>query len=133
MTNLNKSSSPVLVYLAFAIVYLVWGSTYFFIQKALAGFPPFILGVFRFSVAGILMLVWCKLKGEQIFNRKTIKIAAVSGILMLGIGNGIVIWVEQFIPSGLVAIMVASAAIWFIILDKPKWKENLSNKYIVSG
>ena len=133
MTNLNKSSSPVLVYLAFAIVYLVWGSTYFFIQKALAGFPPFILGVFRFSVAGILMLVWCKLKGEQIFNRKTIKIAAVSGILMLGIGNGVVIWVEQFIPSGLVAIMVASAAIWFIILDKPKWKENLSNKYIISG
>jgi len=65
MTNLNKSSSPVLVYLAFAIVYLVWGSTYFFIQKALAGFPPFILGVFRFSVAGILMLVWCKLKESR--------------------------------------------------------------------
>lgn len=52
---------------------------------------------------------------------------------MLGLGNGIVIWVEQFIPSGLVAIMVASAAIWFVILDKSHWKENLSNKYIVSG
>jgi drug/metabolite transporter (DMT)-like permease len=133
MTNLNKTASPVMVYLAFAIVYIVWGSTYFFIQKALVGFPPFILGAFRFSIAGILMLTWCKIKGEEIFNLKTMKIAAVSGILMLGLGNGIVIWVEQFIPSGLVAIMVASAAIWFVILDKSHWKENLSNKYIVSG
>ncbi|WP_199562640.1 EamA family transporter [Pedobacter chinensis] len=133
MTSLNKTALPVMVYLAFAIVYIVWGSTYFFIQKALVGFPPFILGAFRFSVAGILMLGWCKIKGEEIFNLKTIKIATVSGVLMLGLGNGIVIWVEQFIPSGLVAIMVASAAIWFVILDKSKWKENLSNKYIVSG
>jgi len=122
-----------MVYLAFAIVYIVWGSTYFFIQKALAGFPPFVLGVIRFFIAGVLMLGWCKFKGEDIFNLKTIKIATVSGILMLGVGNGIVIWVEQFIPSGLVAIMVASAAIWFVILDKSHWKENLSNKYIVSG
>ena len=133
MANLNKTASPVMVYLAFAIVYIVWGSTYFFIQKALAGFPPFILGAFRFSIAGVLMLTWCKIKGEDIFNLKTIKIATVSGILMLGLGNGIVIWVEQFIPSGLVAIMVASAAIWFVILDKSHWKENLSNKYIISG
>ena len=133
MSNLNKTASPLMVYLAFAIVYIVWGSTYFFIQKALVGFPPFILGAFRFSVAGILMLTWCKIKGEQIFNFKTMKIAAISGILMLGLGNGIVIWVEQFIPSGLVAIMVASAAIWFVVLDKSHWKENVSNKYIVSG
>lgn len=122
-----------MVYLAFAIVYVVWGSTYFFIQKALAGFPPFVLGVVRFFIAGTLLLGWCKLKGEDIFNLKTIKIATISGILMLGLGNGIVIWVEQFIPSGVVAIMVASAAIWFVVLDKPKWKENLGNKYIVSG
>lgn len=122
-----------MVYVAFAIVYIVWGSTYFFIQKALAGFPPFILGALRFSIAGVLMLTWCKIKGEDIFNLKTIKIATVSGILMLGLGTGIVIWVEQFIPSGLVAIMVASAAIWFVILDKSHWKENLSNKYILSG
>ncbi|SDF63441.1 Permease of the drug/metabolite transporter (DMT) superfamily [Pedobacter terrae] len=133
MTNSNKGASPVMVYLAFAIVYIVWGSTYFFIQKALAGFPPFILGALRFSIAGVFMLTWCKIKGEDIFNLKTIKIATVSGILMLGLGTGIVIWVEQFIPSGLVAIMVASAAIWFVVLDKSHWKENLSNKYIVSG
>ncbi len=129
----NKPASPLLVYLAFATVYIVWGSTYFFIQRALSGFPPFILGTVRFIIAGTLLMIWCKFKGEKIFDLKNIKYAVVSGILMLGIGNGIVIWVEQFIPSGLVAIMVASAAIWFVILDKPKWKENLNSKSTIAG
>lgn len=128
-----KTASPIMVYLAFAIVYVVWGSTYFFIQKALAGFPPFILGSFRFLIAGGLLMTYCALKGEQLFNKRNVKVAAIAGILMLGLGNGIVIWVEQFIPSGLVAIMVASAAIWFVILDKPKWKENLSSKSTLAG
>lgn len=133
MANVKKPAPLIIVYLAFAIVYIVWGSTYFFIQKALAGFPPFILGTFRFIVAGLLLITWCKFTGKEIFNKQTIKHAAVNGILMLGIGNGIVIWVEQFIPSGLVAIMVASAAIWFVVLDKPKWKENLSSTSTVTG
>ncbi|QNK64610.1 EamA family transporter [Pedobacter sp. PAMC26386] len=129
----NKTASPLLVYLAFATVYIVWGSTYFFIQKALAGFPPFFLGTFRFIIAGTLLMTWCKFKGEKILDWKNMKYAIVSGLLMLGVANGTVIWVEQFIPSGLVAIMVASAAIWFVILDKPKWKENLSSRSTVAG
>lgn len=133
MTKINNPPSPLLVYLAFAIVYIVWGSTYFFIHKALSGFPPFILGTFRFTTAGLLLLAWCKFNGEDIFNRKNIKHAAISGILMLGVATGIVIWVEQFIPSGLVAIMAASAAIWFVILDKSKWGENLRSKSTVLG
>ncbi|WP_316821512.1 EamA family transporter [Pedobacter gandavensis] len=133
MNPTPKTASPIMVYLAFTVVYIVWGSTYFFIQKALAGFPPFILGTFRFLIAGGLMISWCALKGEQLFNKRSVKVAAIAGILMLGLGNGIVIWVEQFIPSGLVAIMVASAAIWFVILDKPKWKENLSSKSTLAG
>lgn len=122
-----------MVILAFAVVYIVWGSTYFFIQKALAGFPPFILGAFRFLVAGILLITWCSLKGEKIFDKKSIRHAAIGGVLMLGVGNGLVIWVEQFIPSGLVAILVSSAAMWFVILDRPKWGENLRNKSTVLG
>lgn len=122
-----------MVILAFAIVYVVWGSTYFFIQKALAGFPPFILGAFRFLAAGFLLITWCAIKGEKIFDKKSIRHAAIGGILMLGVGNGLVIWVEQFTPSGLVAILVSSAAMWFVILDKPKWKENLKSTSTVAG
>ncbi|TCC91006.1 EamA family transporter [Pedobacter hiemivivus] len=131
--NVNKKAAPLMVILAFAIVYVVWGSTYFFIQKALAGFPPFILGAFRFLAAGFLLITWCAIKGEKIFDKKSIRHAAIGGILMLGVGNGLVIWVEQFTPSGLVAILVSSAAMWFVILDKPKWKENLKSTSTVAG
>lgn len=121
------------IILAFAMVYIVWGSTFFFIHKALAGFGPFLLGAIRFTTAGMLLLGWCYYKGYRLFDRATIIKASFTGLLLLFIDNGIIIWVEQFLPSGLVAIMSASAAIWFIILDKPKWKENFSSLPIVAG
>jgi drug/metabolite transporter (DMT)-like permease len=119
--------------LAFAIVYIVWGSTYFFIQIAVKDFPPFILGALRFVIAGGMMVAWCLFKGYNIFAAKGIKHAAISGILMLFCGNGIIIWVERSMPSGMVAIMVSSAPLWFVLLDKPKWSENLRSKSIISG
>lgn len=122
-----------MVIIAFAVVYIVWGSTYFFIQKALAGFPPFILGASRFLAAGLLLLGWCILKGEKVIDKKSIKHAAIAGVLMLGVGNGLVIWVEQSIASGLVAILVSSAAMWFVVLDKAKWGENLRSKSTIMG
>jgi drug/metabolite transporter (DMT)-like permease len=129
----NKSASPLMVILAFAIVYLVWGSTYFFIQMAVKGFPPFILGALRFIVAGLLMAGWCIIKGEKLFAVRGIKHAAISGILLLFFGNGIIIWVEQSMPSAMVAITVSSAPLWFVLLDKPKWSENFRSKSIIAG
>ena len=129
----KKSTSLLMLVLAFAIVYIVWGSTYFFIQIAIKDFPPFILGAFRFIIAGVLMAAWCILKGENIFAAKGIKHAAISGILLLFCGNGIIIWVEQSMPSAMVAIMVSSAPLWFVLLDKPKWSENLRSKSIIAG
>ena len=122
-----------MVILAFAIVYLVWGSTYFFIQKAVAGFPPFMLGALRFLLSGMLMTFWCIMKGEKLFGIPNIKHAIISGILLLFFGNGIIIWVEQTIPSGVAAITVSSAPLWFILLDKPKWSENFGSRSIVAG
>jgi drug/metabolite transporter (DMT)-like permease len=122
-----------MVVLAFATVYIVWGSTYFFIQRALEGFPPFFLGAFRFIIAGLLMLGWSLIQGEQVFSWKVIKPALITGLLLLFVGNGVIIWVEQFLPSAMVAIMVSSAPLWFVLLDKPKWSENLSNKSTILG
>lgn len=122
-----------LVIVAFAIVYVVWGSTYFFIQMAVHGFPPFILGAFRFILAGIIMAIWCVIKGENLFAIRGIKHAIISGILLLFFGNGIIIWVEQSMPSAMVAITVSSAPLWFVLLDKPKWAENFRSKSIITG
>lgn len=129
----KKSASLLMIILAFAIVYIVWGSTYFFIQIAVKDFPPFILGALRFIIAGVLMASWCLYKRENIFLAKGIMNAAISGILLLFCGNGIIIWVEQSMPSAMAAIMVSSAPIWFVLLDKPKWSENLKSKSIIVG
>ncbi len=122
-----------MVIVAFVTVYLVWGSTYFFIQKAIHGFPPFFLGAFRFSTAGLIMLAWCTYKQQKVFVWSQIKHSLVSGFLLLFIGNGAVIWVEQFLPSALVAILVSSAPLWFVLLDIPKWRENLNSRSTVFG
>ncbi len=67
----QKQASPLMIIIAFATVYIVWGSTYFFIAKAVAHIPPFILGALRFIAAGLLLLLWCALKKKNylIFNR----------------------------------------------------------------
>jgi drug/metabolite transporter (DMT)-like permease len=128
-----KKASPLMVVIAFATVYLVWGSTYFFIQRAVASIPPFLLGAIRFIIAGTVLLSWCAIKGEKVFNWSVIKPAAVGGLLMLFVGNGAVIWAELSLPSSLVAVLVSSAPLWFVVLDKPKWKENLTSRPTVIG
>ena len=132
-TVIKKEASTVLVIIAFATVYLVWGSTYFFIQKAIQDFPPFIMGGLRFIAAGVLLIAWCLIKGEKLWNPVQVKNAAVTGLLLLFIGNGAVIWAEQKLPSSLVAVLVSAAPIWFVVLDKPKWKENFNSRAIIMG
>lgn len=129
----NKSASPLLVIVAFATVYIVWGSTYFFIQMAIQGIPPLLMGAMRFITAGSLLLIWCAIKGEKLFNRNSIVTSAVTGILLLCGGNGAVIWAEQKLPSAMVAILVSAAPIWFVLLDKQSWGVNFKSKSTVAG
>jgi drug/metabolite transporter (DMT)-like permease len=134
MSNTIKHhASPIMVIVAFATVYIVWGSTYFFIQKVVHEIPPFFMGTLRFGTAGILLLIWCIIKGENVWNLKQIKHAAISGALMLFIGNGAVIWTEQTLASSLVAVLVSAAPLWFVVLDKPKWNENFKSRETIVG
>jgi len=133
LTTAKKNASSLMVVIAFATVYLVWGSTYFFIQKAIQHIPAFLMGALRFTTAGLLLLSWCIIKGERIWVWQSVKHAAISGLLLLFIGNGAVIWAEQSLPSSLVAVLVSSSPLWFVVLDKPKWKENFASPAIVLG
>jgi drug/metabolite transporter (DMT)-like permease len=132
-STVKKNVSPVMVAIAFATVYLVWGSTYFFIQKALQDIPALLMGALRFITAGLLLMAWCIIKGERIWVWNNIKTAAITGLLLLFIGNGAVIWAEQFLPSSLVAVLVSAAPIWFVLFDKPKWKENFKSRETILG
>lgn len=132
--NRSQNKSPLaLIIIAFAIVYVVWGSTYFFIQMALKGFPPMLLGALRYTIAGMLMLAWCYFRSDKLWVRKNIITSAISGLLTLFIATGVVFVVEKTLPSSIVGIMVSANPIWFLVLDKPNWKANFSNKTTLAG
>ncbi|RYY30734.1 MAG: EamA family transporter [Chitinophagaceae bacterium] len=134
MSDVVKATpSRLMVILAFAVVYIVWGSTYYFIRLAIDEFPPFLMAAIRFVIAALLMFVWCAMQRETLFNWKDIKPAIISGLLMLGIGNGAVVWSEQYLASSLVAILVSAGPIWFVMLDKRNWSINLKSKSIIIG
>jgi len=134
MQNIQSKNAPLLkVVIAFAIVYIVWGSTYFFVQAALKGFPPFILGFLRFFTAGMLLLIWCKIKGYKLIIRSQVKKDFIIGNLLLFIGNGSIIWAETTLPSSFVAVLVSAAPLWFVLFDKRNLTNNFNNKFIMAG
>jgi len=129
----NKPVPTARVVVAFTILYIVWGSTYFFIRMAVQHIPPMLLGCMRFLLAGILMLTWCIVTGEKVFSWKYMRPAIVSGVLLLFLGNGGLIWSEQYLASSLAAILLASGPIWFVLLDRSKWKENFRSRETIGG
>jgi drug/metabolite transporter (DMT)-like permease len=122
-----------LVLAAFAAIYIIWGSTYLAILLAIKTIPPFLMAGGRFLIAGLLLLGYALLKGEKIPDLKSVWKISLAGILMLSFGNAFVAWVEQYLPSGLVAILVATVPLWFVILDKRQWRFHFSNKQIIIG
>lgn len=101
------------VALALAAVYLIWGSTYLAIRYALeGGFPPFLLGGIRFLIAGGLMYAVLRWRGVAAPTHAQWSNAAVMGVLLLLLGNGMVNLAEQTVSSGMTAVAVASAPLW---------------------
>ncbi|HTX88682.1 MAG TPA: EamA family transporter [Bacteroidales bacterium] len=129
----ENTPSPVRVGLAFATVYLVWGSTYFFIQVAVRDFPPMILGASRFLTAGSLLLGWCFIRGEKMLTRSQLITAVLTGLMLLLVANGAVITAEQWLPSSLVAVLVSTVPFWLVVLDAGRWKSNLRNLPVLLG
>lgn len=127
------STNKLHILIAYFLIYVVWGSTYYYIGVALNDFPPFLLGAIRFSVAGFLLLSWCLYKGEAIFNKTLIKKSAVSGLVLLFIDMAVIMLAQQFVSSSLVAIIASSTAIWIMALDFPMWSKNFRNPFAISG
>lgn len=129
MTTMTESTTKkepgrLAVILAYFLIYVVWGSTYYFIGVALRGFPPFLLGGLRFSAAGILLLTFSRIRREGIFRGGLIRKSAVSGIILLFIDMAVIMLAQQYLSSSLVAILASSTVIWIMALDIPMWKTN---------
>lgn len=125
--------SRIAVIVAYFLIYVVWGSTYYFIGVCLRDFPPFMLGTLRFVVAGTILLVACKVRGEQLFRRGLILKAAVCGIILLFVDQGVIMFAQRYVSSSLVAIMASSTAVWIMLLDVPQWRRNFRSVSTVAG
>lgn len=106
------------VALAFAAVYVIWGSTYLAIRFAVETIPPFTMGGVRFFVAGAVLYGWLRARGAPRPTRREWKSALVAGALMIAGGNGLLSWSEQFVPSGLAALLVGTVPIWLVAIAR---------------
>jgi drug/metabolite transporter (DMT)-like permease len=99
---------------AFAALYIIWGSTYAVIRVGVAELPPALFVGVRLVIAGVLMALYARVAGGQRlpWTRREWRIVIVSGLSMLGTANGLVAWSEQWLPSGQAALLVATAALW---------------------
>jgi len=105
------------LYVAFFLIYFIWGSTYLAIRYAIETIPPFLMAGLRFSAAGLLMYGVLRLSGvANPSGKQWLQLGIVGTFLFLG-GNGFVVWAEQFINSGLAALLVSTLPVWLILLD----------------
>src|ERR1700733_1928631 len=106
--------------LAFAILYLVWGSTYFAIRVGVREVPPYLFAAMRFVIAGLLLYGWIILRGEPSPSGVQWASASLLAILFFVLDYGLVYWAEQRVPSGITAVMMATTpafmALWEISL-----------------
>lgn len=111
-----NASHRVKIALAFATIYLVWGSTYLAIRLAIDSIPPLLMAGSRFLIAGGLLWAWCEWRREERSNRIQTINAALVGLAMVAVGNGLVTLAEQSVPSGLTALIVAVGPAMTVLL-----------------
>lgn len=105
-------------YLAWVAVCVLWGTTYLAIRIALDTIPPLIMAGFRWTIAGSIILLFLRIRGEEIPPPSHWPAMLVLGVLLMGFGNGCVVWAEQTIPSGLTAVLVASVTFWMVGVER---------------
>ena len=97
-------------------VYFAWGSTYLAIRVALTSLPPFLLAGGRGIVAGSLLLAWAWMRKHDAVSFAAVRNAAFVGVLLVGGGNGLVTYAEQWVSSGLAAAIASSGSIWIVVI-----------------
>ncbi|MBX9938524.1 MAG: EamA family transporter [Candidatus Obscuribacterales bacterium] len=105
------------ILLSFALVYIIWGSTYIAIKFALQSFQPFFMGGIRFTFAGLLMCLVAIFRGERPPQMKELVSATILGTLLLVFGSTGVALAEKTVATGLVSLLVTSVPIYIVLLQ----------------
>ena len=106
-----------LAYFAWAAVCLIWGTTYLGIRVSLESIPPALMGGLRWTIAGTLLALYVVARGEKLPSRSQWPGIALLGFLLLGLGNGGVVFAEQWVTSGLAAVLVATSPFWMAAVE----------------
>ncbi len=116
MTAAPQNRSRIIV--AFALLYVLWGSTYLAMRVIVRDMPPYVAGTVRYLIAGPIMLVACALMGRKIrLTRLDLRRLLVISILLLSTGNIGVLWGEEYVSSGLASLIVALVPIWVVMFE----------------
>lgn len=114
---MSKSQNALLIVLAFFAIYVIWGSTYLMNKIAVHELPPFMLASVRFSVAGILIFILCKIMGIPLnITKKQLLNSMIAGFLFLAFGNGFVVWALKYVDSGFAALEIAAQPLVILLL-----------------
>lgn len=123
----------ILILLAFAAIYGVWGSTYLAIAWAVTTLPPFLMMGIRFFVAGVLIFSYGIWRSRLWPSRQQWQWASLAGVLMILVDYGAISWAEQYVPSGVASVVFATTPIWLVLLDTHQRTQLLRNKSLSSG
>jgi drug/metabolite transporter (DMT)-like permease len=93
---------------AFAIIYFVWGSTFYAIRVGVHEVPPLLLAAVRFTIAGVVLFIWALAQGERLPSRREWAATTVVALLIFVVDYGILFWAEQRVPSGTAAVILAT-------------------------
>jgi len=104
-------------WIAWAAVCIIWGTTYLAIKVGLDTIPPFLMGGLRYIASGIILGFWLKLQGHPLPGREDWGRLAILGFFMLMLGNGGVVWGEQYLSSGLTAVLIGTTPFWMVSVD----------------
>jgi drug/metabolite transporter (DMT)-like permease len=115
MTEPTLRASVPRVAAALGAVYLIWGSTYLAIRFAIETIPPFLMASLRYLTAGAILYAWSRLRGAPRPALAHWRPAVILGGLLLLLGNGGVVWAEQRVSSGLVALLVSTEPLWIVL------------------
>jgi drug/metabolite transporter (DMT)-like permease len=104
-------------YLALLAVCFFWGTTYLAIRMSLESFPPLLLVCARYLISGSLLLAAIALRGGRMPRGRDLRAACLSGMLVLGIGNGCLVFAELWIPSGLACLIITISPFWMVGIE----------------
>ncbi len=121
----RQQSDSIMMALAFAAIYLVWGSTYLAIRYAVETIPPLVTAGIRHTVAGGILLAWAVARGYRP-KREHWAAGFIVGALFFLIGHGSLHWAEQHVASGLAALLIATEPMFILVLAWASGQQKIS-------